>query len=149
MKLIDIVIILLSMKAQTTNYSNLVVNLQQSEWHFFHFSSTSRYSWLSLFVFILRWVRFSLFPCLKIFIYFVTTKMEALSPSIMVEGKWRCVKDSWQGKDGCSAIQNLSNYFGVSIIGGKQIFIIQFQFSVSKLKKKSVWIFELFLNLYI
>ena len=79
---------------------------------------------------------FPLFPCLKIFIYFVTTKMEALSPSIMVEGEWRCVKDSWQGKDGCSAIQNLSNYFGVSIIGGKQIFIIQFQFSVSKLKKK-------------
>ena len=61
--------------------------------------------------------------------------MEALSPSIMVEGRWRRVKDSWQGKDGCNAIQNLSNYFGVSIIGGKQIFIIQFQFSVSKLKK--------------
>ena len=59
--------------------------------------------------------------------------MEAPSPSIMVEGKWRCVKDSWQG---CNAIQNLSNYFGVSIIGGKQISIIQFQFSVSKLKKK-------------
>ena len=86
---------------------------------------------------------FPLFPCLKIFIYFVTT----LSPSIMVEGKWRCVKDSWQGKDGCSAIQNLSNYFGVSIIGGKQISIIQFHFSVSKLKKK-VWIFEMFLHFY-